>query len=307
MEMRWIEYALEVYRKRSFTRAAVQLSVAQPSLSQQVAKLERELGVTLFERGHSAATPTEAGWRFIEYAENILRLRDDLAREMQERGQGMGKDLVIGAPAITGGHVLPPVLQAFTSRFHDVRVRFVEETTEALEELAVSGATDLTLLSLPLRDERLAVRRVYTESLYLAVPEASSSCALHADACSEQVSTMKSIALSDYASSPFILLKHGYGFRETVLSLCAEAGFQPYVAYETSSIETAQSLVACGLGVTIVPAMVRRIGTPRPRYLMLDTQPTRTLVFAFRNDRYLSLTAEAFLDVFAEVSQSLET
>ncbi|WP_245926299.1 LysR family transcriptional regulator [Sulfoacidibacillus thermotolerans] len=295
--MRWIEYALEVYRQASFTRAAEAMCVAQPSLSQQVAKLERELGVVLFERGHSAVTPTEAGRRFIHYAEEILRLRDDLAREMHERGQGMGKELVLGAPAITGGHVLPPVLHAFTSRFPQVRVRFIEETTEALEELAVSGVTDLTLLSLPLRDERLAVHALFTEPLYLAVPQelAPKECKGFREEAQLRVK------LSDFASRPFILLKQGYGFRDTVLALCAEAGFQPLIAYETSSIETAQALVANGLGVTVVPAMVRRVGSPKPAYLLLDSEPTRTLVFAYRKDRYLSLVARAFLEVFEDV------
>ncbi|MCY0893388.1 MAG: LysR family transcriptional regulator [Acidibacillus sp.] len=296
MELRWIEYALEVYRQGSFTRAAAQLSVAQPSLSQQVAKLERELSVVLFHRGHAAVTPTEAGRRFIEYATEMMRLRDDLAREMRERGLGMEKELVIGAPAITGGHVLPPALHAFTSQFGDVRVRFVEETTEALEEMAASGLTDLTLLSLPLRDERLTVHKVLTEALYLAVP--SNKDYTERKGCGA--------SLSEYAHIPFIMLKQGYGFRETVLAMCAEAGFQPQMAYETSSIETAQELVAHGLGVTIVPAMVRRVDSPKLLYLALDTQPTRTLVFAYRKHCYLSLAATTFLKVFEETQLTRE-
>ena len=297
-----LEYACEVYRQRSFTKAATMLCVAQPSLSQQLAKLEDELGVKLFERGRSGVFPTKHGERFVEQAEQILRMQDDLLREMRERSQGMGGELVIGAPAITGGRVLPPLIWAFNQKFKDTRVRLVEETTDQLEQLAVQGTTDLSILALPIRDERLATTPLLTEALYLAVPSIAQSGVSKMDR--EQVNTgRRGVSLKNYATSPFILLKNGYGFRQTVLALCAENGFQPDIAYETSSIETAQTLVAHGLGVTVVPAMVRRQTAASPIYYPLDPPATRTLVFVYRKDRYLSLAAQAFLQVYQELYQ----
>lgn len=116
----------------------------------------------------------------------------------------------------------------------------------------------------------------------------------------------KRIALSTLSNAPFILLKQGYGFRQTVLGLCAECGFQPQVAYETSSIEMAQSLVAHGLRVSLVPSMVRREHLPkRPTYLELAERPTRTLAFVYRKERYLSRTARAFLEISRELKDFL--
>ncbi len=283
-----MEYACEVYRQRSITKAAEVLRVAQPSLSQQLAKLEDELGVTLFERGRTGALPTNHGDRFVEQAEQILRMQEDLVREMRERSQGMSGELVIGAPAITGGRILPPLIRVFNQKYRDIRVRLVEETTDQLEQLAVQGVTDLTVLALPIRDERLATITLLTEALYLAVP------------LSEERGG-RGVSLKDYATSPFILLKNGYGFRQTVLALCAENGFQPDIAYETSSIETAQALVAHGLGVTVVPEMVRRQAGMAPVFYPLDPPATRTLVFVYRKDRYLSLATQAFLQVYKDL------
>lgn len=305
-----MEYAAEVARRRSFTKAAAQLHVAQPSLSQQIAKLEQELGVTLFYRQRGSVEATPDGVRFVEQAELILRMRDDLLREMRERAEGVGRELVLGAPAITGGRVLPPLLRLFEERFPQIRVRLVEETTERLEHMTARGGTDLSVLALPLEDDRLAVHPLLTEPLYLAIgrehkpwmsPQLAAFVA-HASAEAEPLVPCGEVKLSEFARAPFIMLKHGYGFRRTVLGLCAESGFQPYLAYETSSIETAQAMAAHGLGVTLVPAMVASASAQGgPLYALPQGHPTRTLVFAYRADRYLSLGARALLAISDEL------
>ncbi len=302
VDLRMMEYACAVYRQGSVTKAAEVLCVAQPSLSQQLAKLEDELRVVLFVRGRGGAVPTAHGERFVEQAEHILRLQEDLVREMRERSQGMGSELVVGAPAITGGRVLPPIISAFHERYPATRVRLIEETTEELERLAARGETDLCLLALPIREDRLTTIPLFTEALYLVVPLKVTG--EWERGVASGVDDSLGVALKTYAKAPFILLKHGYGFRQTVLALCAESGFQPDVAYETSSIETAQTLVAHGLGVTIVPALVRRQGGQGPVYYRLDPPATRTLVFAYHKDRYLGLAARAFLQVYREVKPS---
>ncbi|MCY0875415.1 MAG: LysR family transcriptional regulator [Firmicutes bacterium] len=311
MEFRWMEYATEVARRRSFTKAAAQLHVAQPSLSQQIAKLEQELGVTLFYRQRGSVEATPDGVRFVEQAEQILRMRDDLLREMRERAEGVGRELVLGAPAITGGRVLPPLLRLLEERYPQIRVRLVEETTERLEHMTARGGTDLSVLALPLEDDRLAIHPLLTEPLYLAVgreckpwmsPQLADFVA-HAAASSDSVVPCGEVRLSEFARAPFIMLKQGYGFRRTVLGLCAESGFQPYLAYETSSIETAQAMAAHGLGVTLVPAMVAgQLSQAAPLYALPQGHPTRTLVFAYRADRYLSLAARALLTISDEWS-----
>ncbi|WP_408010033.1 LysR family transcriptional regulator [Pseudalkalibacillus sp. A8] len=301
MEMRLLEYALEVYRQKNFTRAASRLHIAQPSLSKQIAKLEQDLGVSLFYRGHGAIEPTPDGVRFVEQAEKILQMRDDLEREMHERKEGVGGDLIIGTTAITGGHVLPPLLQAYNAQYPHVRIHLVEEATEKLKELTARGLIDVSILSLPVEDTRLTTKTMLTEPLYLALPRTLKpwmSKTLQDFISSPTSLNLEYVSIRSLINQPFILLKKGFGFRRTVLELCENSGFQPQVTFETSNIETAQSLVTNGLGVTIVPNMVLRQNPERNLlYVKLDSNPTRTLVFAYNRERYLSIATKTLIMV----------
>ncbi len=240
---------------------------------------------------------------FLERAEFIITLHEDLEKEMAERSAGIGSDLTIGTPVITGEHILPPLLEQFHIRYPQVQVRLIEDSPRALEKLSAKGDTDISLLPLPIEDSRLATHSILTESIVLAVPPnitnwmSVRSCALLIDQ-----SSGRRISLLALREAPFIVLKSGYGFRHTVLELCREAGFQPEIAYETRSIEMAQSLVAHGLGITLIPAMVKRqMGEKSPFYFELAENPVRTLSFIYRKDWYLTMASRAFIDKSLEV------
>ncbi|GMA64414.1 LysR family transcriptional regulator [Alicyclobacillus fastidiosus] len=302
MEIRLLKYVTTLSQTGSFTKAATILRIAQPSLSQQVAKLERDLDTQLFVRGRGQVTPTPDGARFIERAERLIQLHDDLEREMRERTEGMGRELTIGTTAITGGHVLPPLLRAFHKQFPNVHVQLVEDSTDGLEDLTERGTVDLSILSLPLRNPHLNYAPMLTEPLLLALPQTQEpwmSDRLRRVVSQATDAKEPRLHLAELAEMPFVLLKEGYGFRSTVLQICAESGFVPNIAYETSSIETAKSLVAFGLGVTFVPEMVaHRGGLHAPTYVSVTSSLTRTLVFAYPPNRYVSLAAQKFLEVY---------
>ncbi|MCL6443862.1 MAG: LysR family transcriptional regulator [Alicyclobacillus sp.] len=321
MEIRLLRYVLAVYETQSFSRAAEKLHIAQPSLSQQIAKLEQELGFRLFLRGPGPIMPTPDGEYFVHRASKILHLHDDFVLELQERTHGMGQTLSIGTTAITGAHLLPRLLQLFRRQFPSVQLRLTEESTETLTDLASKSLVDLAILPLPIADPRLSVEPLLSEQLWLALPPTvqpwMSSAIQHIISSSTRPATFPSqissqprqhsmdrsnhapvpVSLDAFADAPFIVLKQGFGFRQTLLQLCANHGFQPNIAFETSSIDTAQALVAHGMGVTLVPEMVMSAISPTPLYVRLESQPTRTLVFAYPKDRYLSLAARTFKDM----------
>ncbi|MCY9402460.1 LysR family transcriptional regulator, partial [Bacillus haynesii] len=149
MDIKVMEYAAEIARRQSFTKAAEHLHIAQPSLSQQIKKLEAELGLTLFHRSHGSVTLTPHGRRFIEKAEDIIRSRDDMLPDDQERSQGLGHKLSIGIPAVTGRYIFPPLLKQFLARYPHVEVQLVEKDPVSLEEMTAKGEVDLSVLSLP--------------------------------------------------------------------------------------------------------------------------------------------------------------
>lgn len=291
MELRQLLYAVHIAAEKNFSRAAEKLHIAQPSLSQQLAKLEKELGVLLFKRNTNAVELTYAGAQFVDKAQTILDLVDQLKKEMEDISQMKRGKLVIGSLPITGSHVLPLVLPVFQAAYPDIEIVLIEDTSAHLESLTVQGKTDLSLLTLPLLEQSLQFDPLIEEEIYLALPPN------HAE------TNQSAVPLARFKDEPFILLKRGQGFRQIVVELCAQAGFSPNVVFESSNIETAQSLVAAGMGICLVPKMVAesRHSVFTPAYVRLREKPTRTIVVAYKKDRYLSKAAEAFITTLADV------
>lgn len=295
MEIRQLQYAVQIANDKNFSRAAEKLHIAQPSLSQQLAKLEKEIGVLLFERNTNWVEITYAGSLFVEKAQSILDQIAMLKKEMEDFSQMRKGRLVVGSLPITGSHVLPLVLPVFQSRYPEIEVVLVEDTTANLENLTSSGQTDICLLTLPMEEPSLSYKTLIQEELWLAVPGNHP--------LTGQPSVESGIPIACLKDEPFILLKRGQGFRTIALELCRQNGFEPRVVFESSNIETVQSLVAAGMGIAFIPSMIAggRIGPLTPSFLKLEGHPYRTLVIAYRKNRYLSKAAEAFMDTLTEV------
>lgn len=300
MELRQLQYALQIAAERNFSRAAEKLHVAQPSLSQQLSKLEKELGVMLFQRNTSSVELTHAGERFVEQAESILAAVELLRQEMSDISQLRTGRVVVGSMPITGAHLLPHVLPVFKQNYADIEISLLEDSSMNLEKLTAGGQTDLSLLSLPLEIPTLAYEVLGEERIDLAVPPDHPLASRKAEGIRTTLEELK--------DEPFIVLKEGQGFRKMTMELCREAGFEPKIVFQSNNMETIQSLVATGMGVTLVPHFIAR--APRsefvPVYLPLaEPVPSRTLVIAYRRGRYLSKAAEVFIETFKNTVASL--
>ena len=298
VELHHIRYFVSVARHQSFTRAAAENMVAQPSLSQQIRRLEEELGAPLFDRSRTPVRLTEAGEALLPHAEAILRQVEAAKAAVEERlGLRTGR-LVLGSLPMTGSRVLPRVITAFRRRYPGIQVILREESTQRLTELALAGETDLTLTTLPLGSPGLLAQPLLTEPILLALPP-DHPLVLEVTG----PTGVRPVPLSAVADEPFLIMKPGYGFRDLVLEACRAAGFVPQIAFESAQIETLQAMVAAGLGVTLVPAMAAdRSLRPAPVFVPLAGDPlTRTLALAWRRDRPLPRSAEAFLRLSSEL------
>ncbi|SDR78286.1 DNA-binding transcriptional regulator, LysR family [Paenibacillaceae bacterium GAS479] len=287
MELRQLQYVIHIAKELNFSRAAEKLHIAQPSLSQQLSKLEKEIGVLLVRRTTNSVELTHAGEVFVDKAQSILDSIEQLKTEMEDMAQMRRGRLVIGSLPITGSHILPIVLPEFGLRYPDIELVLVEDTTAHLEQLAASGQTDISLLSLPLIDSTLIYQPLIREEITLAVPPNH-----------PLAGRTEPVALESLQDEPFIVLKKGQGFRQIAIDLCAGAGFQPRIVFESSNIETVQSLVAAGMGVAFIPHMIAhgRRSEFTPHFCSLVGKPSRTLVIASRKGRYLSKAAEVFIE-----------
>ncbi|MCR2802956.1 LysR family transcriptional regulator [Paenibacillus soyae] len=291
MELRQLHYVIQIAAEKNFSRAADKLHIAQPSLSQQLSKLEQELGVLLFRRTTNSVELTQAGQVFVDKSQSILDAVEQLKQEMDDMAQMRRGRLVVGTLPITGSHILPLVLPAFGAQYPQIEVVLVEESTAKLEQLTASGGTDLSLLTLPLIDGTLSCEPYMEEQICLAVPPQH-----------PLASRQDAVRIEELKAEPFIKLKRGQGFRQITVELCEQAGFSPQIVFESSNIETVQSLVAGGMGIAFVPQMLTRPKGSEfaPVYLRLSSKPTRTLVVASRKGRYLSKAAQAFIVTLKE-------
>lgn len=295
MELRQLQYAIQIATDRNFSRAAEKLHIAQPSLSQQLSKLERELGVLLFHRNTNSVELTHAGALFVEKAQKLIDLAAEIRQEMDDISQLRKGRLIIGSMPITGAHLLPIVLPVFRDRYPDIEIMLLEETSANLTQLTAEGRTDLSVLSLPLLEHSLEYEPLIEEEIRLAVPPGHPALG--------KPTSDGMVDLAAFAEEPFIVLKKGQGLRQTAIDFCLDAGFSPRIVFESSNIETVQSLVAAGMGVAFVPAMVERgkWSSASPAYLTVRSRPTRTLVIARKRGRYVSKAAEAFIATVREL------
>ena len=170
MEMHQLRYVVAVARSGNFSRAAEHCHVAQPSLSQQIQKLENELGERLFDRMKREARLTPHGEVFLRRAVRILEEVDAAKREMTDAQDLLRGTLTIGVLPTIAPYLLPEVMAQFMEKFPGVETVVQEDTTAQLLKLAHGYEIDFALASQPIRDERLEVKELFSEELLLALP-----------------------------------------------------------------------------------------------------------------------------------------
>lgn len=284
MELHQLRYFLAVARTRNFSRAAEQCRVAQPSLSQQIMKLEDELGERLFERTKRAVSLTPAGELFRGHAERVLdavELAGDCVREV--RGVLRGR-VALGALPTVAPYYLPGRLKAFAASHPGVEVVVHEDTTEQLARAVLAKEIDVALVSLPVERAGLVAEEFFDEDLLVALPTA------------HPLAGKRRLVLDDLANEAFILMKEGHCLAGQALQFCRLNGFAPRVSFRSAQIETVLAFVAAGWGISMVPAMARKAETPGVRYRALAGM-TRSIGIISREARPLSRAARALVDV----------
>lgn len=274
MNLRDLEYVVSLAADGQFRRAAERCHVSQPTLSTQIAKLEDELGIQLFERGPRAATPTINGRAIIRQAQIVLdeveRLRA-LARAAEDPLIG---PFHLGVIPTAGPYLLPRLLPTLRERWPKLQLLLREEQTAPLLERLRAGSLDAAILSLPLDGDDLRWEKLLEEPLLLALPR------------DHPLARRKRIAPEALAAEPVILLEEGHCLRDQSLAVCGAPGAGTRRDVHAAGLETLRQMVMGGAGIALVPelatlppfgagdlAVYRRFERP---------EPTRELVLAWR-------------------------
>jgi DNA-binding transcriptional LysR family regulator len=287
MELRHLRYFLAVADAMSFTAAAERLNIAQPALSQQIRALERELGVTLIERGARTRALTEAGTRFAVRARRILLEAETASEEMKGFGSGRRGTVRFGSAlqSLTEGSVAT-LLAAFHRENPGLRVAFREAHTRPLLSELAHGRLDLALVHLgegagggdlrvEFEDYPVAIERLYEEPLLLAVGPA------------HRLARRASVRWSELGHEEFVSFGAGSTVRELAARAARIADVPLRAPISAINLGTIRALVSAGLGVSILPRAAFALPGPPLRALRLtDPSLTRVVSLARNTIRY---------------------
>lgn len=285
MELRQLEYFIEVAKREHFTQTAKELHVAQSALSRQIAQLEEELGAALFEREGRNVRLTRVGKLFLTRAENALGEIERGRREVRAFLDPEMGEVRIGFPHSLAIQLIPNLIASFRRRHPGTRFSLRQGPAVEVTDCIERGELDLALVSPPPRSTPfIASETLFTEELLAIVPP------------EHPLAVKKSIQLNELEDEPFILLKSGYTLRSISWEACRAAGFEPQIAFEGEETDTVRGLVAAGLGVSLLPeiALVERASELQPVSVKV-TEPKITRKFSVIYNKQSELTPAARL------------
>lgn len=287
MEMHQLRYVVAVAQTGNFSRAAEQCHVSQPSLSQQVLKLEDELGERLFDRMKRRAKLTPHGQAFLPRAMKILEEVDAAKREAGDAKNLLRGTVTIGALPTIAPYLLPKAMSEFAGKYPGVEIVVQEDTTERLLKLALACEIDFALASNPIRDGRMEVRELLAEELLLALPPR------------HPLTHKRAITAGDLTGERFIVMKEGHCLGDQVLHFCERRGVKTKISFRSAQLETIQALVAAGLGISLIPAMAaQRDRDNPPNYRPVRAPgPQRKIIVLWPKHRPPGRAAAEFLKV----------
>ena len=287
MTLTELRYVVAVAEARHFGQAAERCFVSQPSLSASVKNLEEELGVKLFERGKRGVLVTGAGEQIVAQARRAL---EEAARVKTVARQGrdpLKGVLHLGIIHTIAPYLLPGLVGALRRTAPEMPLDVEENTTANLDRMLKAGELDAVILALPYEGPGIETVPLYEEVFRVVAP------AKHAFA------RRKSVAAQELDAGELLLLPVGHCFRDQVLDACREFSRPPEAGRQGNSLETLRSMVASGLGVTVLPATAL---TPRHANRLVkavefaEPRPVRRVALASRHDFHRAAALEKLVE-----------
>jgi DNA-binding transcriptional LysR family regulator len=260
MELRHLRSFVAVAEELHFGRAADRLHLAQSPLSQQIQRLERELGVRLFERNRRKVELTEAGRAMLDEARAALMHAHRAVTAAQGAAQGHSGTLDLGFLGTAALQLLPRIMPGFRTEAPDAELHLTEGSSRQLLEALHQRRLDVVFTRPPSPAAPLRIEPVWSEPVLGALP------------ASHPRATTPVLRLRDLAAEPFVLFPRADApdFHDQLLAACRSAGFSPRIAQEAIAMPTVISLVAAGLGISLVPGSLRQLARSDVVYRELD-------------------------------------
>jgi LysR family hydrogen peroxide-inducible transcriptional activator len=287
MEMHQLRYVVAVARTGNFSRAAEQCHIAQPSLSQQIQKLEDELGERLFDRMKRVAKLTPHGQAFLRHAVRILEEVDAAQREVTDAQNLLRGTINVGVLPTIAPYLLPGVIAEFTATFPGLVIVVQEDTTARLLAMSLAYELDFAVTSLPIHDDRFEVRELFSEDLLLALPS------------THRLARKRTVKAADLDGERLIVMKEGHCLGDQVLNFCERSEVHPNISFRSAQLETVQALVRAGVGISLIPAMAARSDSSEQLKFcpFAAPRPSRKIVTLWPKQRPPGRAATEFIEM----------
>lgn len=259
MNLRDLRYLVAVADIGHFGRAAEACYVSQPTLSTQIRKLERDLGVELIERNPRQLVLTDAGRQIVAKARSVIAEADEIERIAERARDPEGGTLRVGLFPTLAPYLLPHIVPALHREFPKLELLLVEEKTDEVLTRMRDGRLDVGLLALPVTDTHFHAEPLFVEDFVLAVP-----------ADHPLAGSFEPVPTSVLATEPVLLLEEGHCLRDQALSVCQLAGGRERAGFRATSLETLRQMVASGVGITLLPSLATQPPvTPSPEVVIV--------------------------------------
>lgn len=308
----WKKYVYEIYKERSFSKAAQNLYISQPSLSARIKKIEDQIGTPLFDRSTSPLRLTEVGEAYIKSAEEIFQIEQQMENFINDLNTLKSGHLSIGASNLFAAYALPPIITNYKKHFPDINIQLTEGNTAQLEALLGNNTLDLVFDNNHY-DNVLYDKGLYCdEAILLAVPR---NFSVHDDLTDYQLSyediqnhaylkpEFPTVPLQNFSEIPFIMLAPGNDTRIRGDRLCREAGFHPNIVLELHQQATAYMAASTQMGATFISdILVSRLPSFENLvyYKLGGSAAKRQVFFYYKKHKYKTRAIEEFIKLILQ-------
>lgn len=308
----WKKYVYEIYKEKSFSKAAQNLYISQPSLSARIKKIEQQIGAPIFDRSTTPLRMTEVGEAYISASEKIFQIEQDMENYINDLNTLKSGSITIGASNLFAAYILPPIITKFKQCFPDINIRLTEGNTTQLEELLCNNTLDMVFDNNHY-DNILYDKGLYNEeAILLAVP---GSFSVNEEVKEYQLTPQDLqnktyfspecpvVPLAAFSQIPFIMLTPGNDTRIRGDKLCREAGFQPDIVLEFNQQATAYMAATTQMGATFSSDILvsRQPSFDNLVYYKLEGEAARRKVyFYYKKHKFKTRAMEEFIRMMQE-------
>lgn len=307
-----MEYAYEVYKAGSFSKAAKNLFISQPALSTAIQKIEKNLGGQVFNRSTSPLTLTEIGTAYIDAVEKIMGIEQNFRNQLIEINDLKYGHLNVGGANFFSSCMLPPIINIFTQTYPGITLEITEADSISLYKKAQQNYIDLIIDSGVFDRNQFVAHHLLTEQILLGIPVNNPVNQRYQKyqlsyldiTYDKHLNKQECIDLSELKDQRFILLNKGHDLHNRSIKICENNGFTPGSVLYLNQLMTAYNLAIHGIGIVFVTDTLIRLATHQNEliyYKIDDPAACRECFLAHRRTNVPTKSMEKFIEIARKV------